>query len=248
MNKFYDLIPRPVKRSAKLSSTEKLLWVEVSANLDNAGCCRLSNKELANQLHVSETMVSLMIANLKKHGYMTTTYETRNHARRLYPKYPGEIDEKLPSGEQQNEQIDKLQEACQKAVKLDELHFLALVRKLKGSPILDEIEDNSTQFALSLEQIKFLGKFMELFPGKEIDIQLASVVAPIDYNLLLSSIRASDFLSKSDNISLRWLITNYDEVVSGKYQNFVKFQEQKGREYTREELNALIQSVDEIQI
>lgn len=249
---FYAIRPRVVDRSILINSTEKQLWYRISDNIDNAGCCKLTNAELGKELHVSAVMISNMLSHMAKEGYVAITYETRNHARRLYPIYPGEHDVPLPSQKQIQLRKDKLEEALQKGIRIDDEYFFALANKIRYSPILDEVKDNTTQFCLSLEQIKFLAKFMELFPDKEIDMQIASVVKPIDYDKLLDEIKNSDFLRTCNNLSLKWLIGNYEDVVEKKkhapFNDKKKIFVLKGRDYSREELNALIPSVDEIEI
>ncbi len=250
MSEFWAIIPRAVRKSKILTGEEQSLWYELAENLNNAGCCKLTNADLAESFGVSIQTISARLASLKQKGYLCITYETRNHARRLYPKYPGEIDEKKPSVDSMQEKIDKLQEACQKGIKLSDFYFFSLINKIKGSPILDEIEDNTTQFALSIDQIKFLGKFMEMFPNKEIDFQLSSVARFINYENLLYEIERSDFLRNSNNISLKWVIENYEDIVEKKkYAPFgYKDLHINERSYSREELNKLIQNVDEIEI
>jgi len=260
MNKqFYIQGNRVVNHSTVLNGDEKILWQEIAHNLNNAGCCKLTNEELAKIFRVSPKTISERVNSLKKKGFVTVTLETRNHSRRIYPTYPGEFDEAVPTEEQMEIYVAKLNEAHQKSIRLTELSFKSLVDKLRFSPILDEIEDNTTQFALTLDQIKFLGKFAVCFPDKEIDIQLSSVTKQIDYELLFNAIVESEFLPNANNLSLRWIIDHYDELVSKeKYKVFdwkkellSKMQEKDklhGRTYTREELNAFIQSVDEVKI
>ena len=260
MNKqFYIQGNRVVNHSIVLNGEEKILWQEIAHNLNNAGCCKLTNEELAKIFRVAPKTISERVNSLKKKGFVTVTLETRSHSRRIYPTYPGEFDEQVPTEEQMEIYVAKLNEAHQKSIRLTELSFKALVEKLRYSPILDEIEDNTTQFALTLDQIKFLGKFAVCFPDKEIDIQLSSISKAIDYELLFDAIISSEFLPKANNLSLRWIIDHYDELVSKeKYKVFdwkkellSKMHEKDklhGRTYTREELNAFIQSVDEVKI
>lgn len=260
MNKqFYIQGNRVVNHSTILTGDEKILWQEIAHNLNNAGCCKLSNEEIAKIFRVSPKTISERVNSLKKKGFVTVTLETRNHSRRIYPTYPGEFDEAVPTEEQMEIYVAKLNEAHQKSIRLTELSFKALVDKLRYSPILDEVENNTTQFALNLEQIKFLGKFAICFPDKEIDIQLSSVTKQIDYELLFNAIAESEFLPKANNLSLRWIIDHYDELVSQeKYKAFdwkkellTKMHEKDklhGRTYTREELNGYIPSVDDIEI
>lgn len=249
MSEFYAIRPRVVDKSILINNTEKQLWYRISDNIDNAGCCRMTNAELGKELHVSAIMISNMISKMLDKGYLAVTYETRNHARRLYPIYPGEYDVPLPSQKQIKLRKAQLEEALQKGIKINDEYFFTLVNKLRYSPVLDEVKDNSTQFVLTLEQITFLARFMELFPDKAIDIQLSSVVKQLDYDLLLLEVKNSKFLSTSNNISLKWLIDNYDDIVEKKkYAPFGEEEVKLGRNYSREELNALIPSVDEIEI
>ena len=252
MNDFWAIIPRTVRKSKILNADEKQLWYEIAENLDNAGCCKLTNSELSKIFGVSIQAISGRLSSMVDKGYLCITYETRNHARRLYPKYPDEVDEQKPQEDRMQLKIEKLQEACEKGIKISDFYFKSLIDKLKFSPVLDEIEDNSTQFALSLEQIVFLGKFITLFPNKVIDIQLSSVMKEINYEDLIRQLELSNFLKENNNLSLKWCIENYEDIVEKKkyktYSNYQVSGEYKGRSYSRDELNALIQSVDEIEL
>lgn len=260
MNKqFYIQGNRVVNHSTVLNGEEKILWQEIAHNLNNAGCCKLTNEELAKIFRVSPKTISERVNSLKRKGFVTVTLESRNHSRRIYPTYPGEFDEQVPTEEEMELYVAKLEEAHQKSIRLTELSFKSLIDKLRFSPVLDDIEDNTTQFALNLDQIKFLGKFAVCFPDKEIDIQLSSISNAIDYELLFDAIISSEFLPKANNLSLRWIIDHYDELVSKeKYKAFdwkkellTKMQSKEnnpGRTYTREELNDYISSVDDIEI
>ena len=223
-NKFWYIIPAPVMVSKKISGDEKNLWAVISHNLDNAGCCKLSNAELSKIFDTSPRTISERISNLKQKGYLAITQETRNHSRRLYPKYPGEYEEDLPTEEEKALHIQKLGEACQKGIKLSDFYFKSLFEKLVGSPALSEIsaeESDERQFCVTRDQIKFLGNFIDYFPSKRIDVQIASyhLKEDFDVELFMNSILQSDFLLHNANLSLRWLLDNYTRVVSGEFKN-----------------------------
>lgn len=248
---FYLLTPAPVCYSDKINGFEKILWLVISANINNAGYCKLTNSELAKKLKKSSTSISTSISNLKTNKFLAITQETHNNIRRLYPKYPGNFDEKLPDKEELNGQIDKLQNAIERGIRLNDFEFKAFKNKLIFSPLLDDIEDNTEQFLLTPEKALFFGKFATTFPTKKLDIQLATIHSEIDYEKLFKEIMQSDFLMFNDNLSLRWIVEHSDEICFGKYRNYERYKKTSGfigRNYTREELNALVDSVDEIEI
>lgn len=252
MSDFFLFMPKPVCFSNKLNSSEKLLWLIISSNKNSAGFCRLTNSQLAERIGKTPNMVSIMLANLKECKFLGIMQEVRTHSRRLYAKYPGEFDEQLPTPDEIEKEIEMLKEACSHGVKLDDITFQAVCENIRYSPILDELEDNEqTQFVLNKDQVKFLGQFMTIFPEKEIDMQLGAITQKIDYERLLAELRRSEFLTNSDNLSLRWCIDHADEIIAGKYAPHGGRVEEKklsGRRYTREEIDSLIQSVDEIEI
>ena len=138
-----------------------------------------------------------------------------------------------------------------KGIKMTDFYFKSLIEKLRYSPILDEIEDNSVQFCLNKNQIMFLAQFITLFPDKDIDIQLCSVMKNINYEKLIYQLELSNFLSANNNLSLKWCVENYEDIVEKKKYapyNEVKVENYTGRDYAREELNNLIQKVDEVEI
>lgn len=87
-------------------------------------------------------------------------------------------------------------------------------------PDNEQERDNSAQTreaSLSLE------KFKVSFPGKKLDGQL---LEGQDIDKLIAAIQKSKFLASSDNLTLKWFIENYDEVVSGKYDNYIAKKDQ----------------------
>ena len=119
-------------------------------------------------------------------------------------------------------------------------------------PNLEREEGNS----LSENQIKFA----KHFPKKEID---ADLKPEQNIDLLIQAINKSDFLPNRDNLKLSFFVKHYDEILDGKYDRFEKDKEKlkeywlnqntkdssfKGRNYSKEELNALFDSIDEIEV
>ena len=133
------------------------------------------------------------------------------------------------------------------------MEFNVLIEKMLESPYLYEVKNNSTQFILNEEQIKFLCDFKK-FTNKEIDCQIA-IFQNIDYKTLLNKVRESSFILKNSNLNLKWILSHAEEICNDKYKNYYKFEnanEQevkfKQRKYTFEELNNFFQDVDSIDV
>lgn len=91
--------------------------------------------------------------------------------------------------------------------------------------------------------------FHEAFPNREIDCDVPDTV---DMNKLIFNMRRSRFLRNADNMSLySCCVKHYKQIMSGwKDAEDMPFKGNfsTGRNYTREEMNSLFQSVDEIVI
>ena len=94
--------------------------------------------------------------------------------------------------------------------------------------------------------------FHEMFPNKRIDCE---VPKDIDFYALLEKIKQSDWLQhNSDNMSLKSFVkTCYKRIMNDEFSNQnmrKKFGPNfsTGRKYTKEEMNALFQDIDEIEV
>lgn len=93
--------------------------------------------------------------------------------------------------------------------------------KNKEERIKNREKEIMKENAFSLINANDLERFKILYPEKEIS---ESIFVPQDFNfdLLLEAINKSDFLKNCNNLSLQWLIDNYDKVIQGEYQNYTK--------------------------
>lgn len=118
--------------------------------------------------------------------------------------------------------------------------------KQRSKPILAPSE-------LTKEQQAFLKSFEELFPNKKIDCNI-SEFQNIDFNALITGIKRSpQFLmngTKNKAFGLRWYLENADKIISGYYEKFKEENKAnfKQRDYEDVDVNALYQTVDEIEI
>ena len=132
------------------------------------------------------------------------------------------------------------------------IDFNVLIEKLLESPYLEHVDDNSKQFILTEEQIMFLAELKKL--GKTLDCQLA-LYPKIDYVALLKAIKDSNFLLYSKNLNLKFMLENAEKIIAGTYKNtslLTLLQDDEpnftGRDYTREQLNSLFQSIDDFDV
>ena len=89
-------------------------------------------------------------------------------------------------------------------------------------------------------------KFADAFPDREIDCDIPDF---IDIDLLIEEIKNSRFLTEAKNMSLKSCLDKYLAIISKRYANIKRYQPNfKEREYSKEEMNALFQSIDEIEI
>lgn len=255
MSSYWTSIPTAVIKSKKLTDEEKSLYYEISTRINAGGYCTDSNKELAKALGVSEKTITTRLAGLRKKKFANTTLNVHRHQRRIYLGNPGEpSEEPKPNEEQIMIRTKNLQESLKKAIVFGTIDPNILVQRFKESPYLDDLKDNSTQFVLTIDQINFLAKFQKRYPEKKIDCQLASF-SNIDFEKLVRYIDNSDFLQSSDNLSLKWLLTHYEEIVSGvgKYKTTKNYSSDykknfQGRGYSTGDLNDLFMSIDDIEI
>lgn len=253
---YWDLIPRAVLKSKKMTDGEKLLYaeIEVRAALNVKRCCDATNSELAKEMGISEKTISARLTSMERKKCINVYYNPHTHKRYIYVNYPGREVPERPEGKEVEEMAKPVIEAMKKALILGELDMNVLVQKMIESPYLEKVKNNTYQFCLTKEQIKFLVDF-EKFTQKEIDCQIASYQG-VDYNALLKGIQASKFILQSKNLNLKWCLEHYQDIIADKYkytnptlstenvnkQNFVS------RKYTDNELNSLFQEVDEIEV
>lgn len=93
-------------------------------------------------------------------------------------------------------------------------------------------------------------KFKEAFPSKSIE-SVVEIPEYLDIDLLIKKVKESDFLRELNNIDLEWCINHYDSIIRSDYKTFEKttpFPNFNQREYTKETLNNLYDSLEDIEV
>lgn len=261
----FSYYPQEVINSKRLTSEERDLWLKIFENCCAGGYCKLTNKELADKLGWKARTVQYHLAHLIKKKYAGDFDKDLRNGRRIYVNIPGEpqLYEAEPTDEDLAKMSDDLCESMRKAVVLGDTNFDALVTALKSSDYLESVDDNTTQFALTLNQVRFLGLLMIYFPEKKIDCQLAAYPEDIDFEKLFDQILHSKLLPEN-NISLKSLMKLREEILRGDYASVEvdpsrfdiqtgtwqkrRSQNFNGRTYTRGEMNALFDNIDDIEV
>lgn len=261
----FSYYPQEVINSKVLTSEERDLWLKIFENRCAGGYCKLTNEELADKLGWKARTVQYHLSNLIKKKYAGLFMKDLRHGRRIYVNIPGDpnLYEAKPTDEDLVKMSDELCDSMRKAVVLGDINFDALVSALKASNYLESVDDNTTQFALTLNQIRFLGLLMVYFPEKKIDCQLAAYPEDIDFEKLFDQILHSKLLPEN-NISLKSLMKLREEILRGDYASVEvdpgrfdiqtgtwqkrRLQNFNGRNYTREEMNAQFDNIDDVEV
>ena len=91
--------------------------------------------------------------------------------------------------------------------------------------------------------------FHDAFPDRQIDLDL--IPEFVDMKVLIACIQSSEFLSKAENMSLRSCVERYPLIIAGAYY---KYKQKPGNtpmsthKYSKEELAALWDKIDEVEI
>ena len=95
-------------------------------------------------------------------------------------------------------------------------------------------------------------KFNKEFPERSLN-NISVLPKNFLMDKVIERIKESEFLSTHKNIGLRSCIKHYEEIINGIYASFDKDRNIKpnfstGRNYTKEEMNALFQDIEDIEI
>ena len=217
---YWASYPKKVLHLKSLTDGELRLWLLISDNLTPAGYCKLTNAEISKALNnLSQQTISARISSLAKKKFINIVQNNHKHERWMYVHIPKEQElyaEEKPTDEKLSAQMLAIQESFKTAVIFGSAEPDLLLARIKESPVLNDIKDNSIQYALTLDHVKFLAEFMYNYPHKAIDCQVASYTG-LDYDMLLSEIKNSDLLVK-DNLSLKWCMEHSSEILVGKYR------------------------------
>ena len=215
---YWTVIPTAVRKSKRLSSAEKDLYYEICDNLNSFGYCTLTNAELAKNLDIDERTVRARLETLKEKKFVNVIINCHKHRRWIYLNVPQSQKDKEVSEDDQifDERKKCMLSSLKKAIIIGTVDFNVLVQKLLESPYLEEVKDNSTQFALTEDQIKFLAQIIR--KGKTIDCQIANYPG-IDYEKLTKEINRSEFLWTKNNLTLKWILQNAEKIINGDYRS-----------------------------
>lgn len=92
-----------------------------------------------------------------------------------------------------------------------------------------------------------LKDFLAAYPNVRNDVEDEKKIDDLDYEALQEAVKESEWLRGVD--SLRWLIENYDKVISGAYKTFKADKTQhfeNERQYGKNELNSLLTNIDDV--
>lgn len=251
---FYTVIPKIVLFSKLLTDEEKILYsVLTNCIIPEKKYCNVSNEKLAKALNTSERTMTARLESMRKKGFINCYINNHLHQRIIYLNTPLKegSEEPKPTEEELEPKKELLLEAFKKATILGNIDFETLMQRFIDSPYLAEVKNGDTQFALNEEQLIFLADFKKSYPGKKIDAQLA-YYNNINLKDLSKAIKGSEFLSTNDNLTLKWVLENSDDIIAGKYKDYgvsLEFKSNfKNRMYTPDELNQYFQDIDEIEV
>ena len=122
---------------------------------------------------------------------------------------------------------------------------ISLTRNKLNSNELD-VDSCELKSSLSNEDLE---KFKEVFPNKLTEGKY-TVPSNFEMDKLISEVKESDFLKSNNNLSLPWLINNYDKIINGAYKDYVKKNENTivTHNYTTEELNSFFTDLDSLDL
>ena len=72
---YYAILTADVRYCPDLSSSEKLLYAEITALSNKEGFCKASNKYFAELYHSTDVTISRQISNLEKQGFIRIEYD-----------------------------------------------------------------------------------------------------------------------------------------------------------------------------
>lgn len=250
MNKYWCSIPNAIRKSKLLTAEEKDLYYELCDRLTEGGFCKVSNTELANTLDVSPKTITTRLSSLERKHAIRTYHNPHLHKRWIYINYPGKTNvPNKPQGKELEENTRLIRESMKKAIVFGTIDFDVLIQKMLESPYLHEVENNNTQFVLTLEQMDFIYKIKNIC-NKQIDCQIACY-PNINLPQLFNKIRESEFLLKNRNLNLKWLLEHESEIMADTYKQYYPKQEEykksfQGRNNTPDYLNSMFQTPEDL--
>ena len=135
---------------------------------------------------------------------------------------------------------------------LEDNDFITRIYNRKTSKRRKYLKGYTPQFLdekLPEQNLEDITKFKEAFPERRIDLNI--IPSYVDMDLMIRKIKAKKFLREATNMSLSSCVRAYYQIISKNgYESADKIESglTNKHEYTSEEMNALFQSIDEIEI
>ena len=207
---YYAILPSDVRYDANLSSSEKLLYAELTALCSKHGYCWASNSYFSELYNVNKNTVSSWVSSLVKRGYIQISVDrSKGNLRKVYLKkhvgIPKKIDTYTEKPEHNNKKNNKKNTNNNKdAIASDEImEVWNKIFKNSSVPMVNSIRNSR------LRSLKVRVK-------ENPDIAFWE-----DY---FARVKSSDFLSgrASDwRATIDWVLsqTNMDKVLDGNYDD-----------------------------
>lgn len=238
----------PVLYSKKLTADEKILFFVIDARKNAGNYCTSTNLELAKVLGTTEKTIATRISSMKEKGVIGTCFNAHKHRRQIYLRLPGDpsLNETPPPTD---DDFKKKQMQFELTSTMLFVNGVAIDLKKIAMQFKTEIEtpevSNKSQ---SEEQKEFVKMFRQKFPNKAINCNVADYPR-INYMKLIQEIENSTLLKDAGNLTLKWCMDHSEKILNGTYRKISKvFENFKGRSYEDLDINALFQSIDDIEI
>lgn len=140
MKAFYSVLPAPVRYSKILTADEKLLYGEISANLEVSGYCKVTNSEFSKTMNVDARTITNWISHLEKANLIFVKHDHKRHMRKIWLKSISVPDDVQP--------VEKLSE------KQKEFAIMFPKRKIDTNIIPDRFD--LKEISLAISQSDFL--------------------------------------------------------------------------------------------
>lgn len=135
---------------------------------------------------------------------------------------------------------------------LEKNNFITRVYNRKQSKRRIFLKGYTPQFMdekLPEQNLEDIIKFKEAFPERKIDLNI--IPGYVDMDLMIKNIKTKKFLKEASNMSLASCVRSYYQIISKngyKSGDDIERHLNNEREMTPEEMNALFQNIDEIEV
>ena len=84
---YIGYIPRPIRHSIDLSPRDKLIYCEITANLDDRGVCIKNNIYFSNVTGCTKATVSASMTKLRELDYIDVIIEKEENTQKFKKRY-----------------------------------------------------------------------------------------------------------------------------------------------------------------